>query len=58
MTTDTLVTIELVKMVAAYLLLVCVPPAIVFSEKLIKNGFSYVLRLMAYFIMGQIFIIN
>lgn len=58
MTTDTLVTIELVKMVAAYLLLVCVPPSIVFSEKLMKNEFPYVFRLMVYFMVGHIFIIN
>ena len=58
MTTNTLVTIELVKMVAAYLLLVCVPPAIVFSEKLIKDKYPYVFRMMVYFITGQIFIIN
>ena len=58
MTTDTLVTIELIEMIAVYLLLVCIPPAIVFSEKLIKNDFPYVFRMVAYLIIGHVFIIN
>lgn len=58
MSVNRLVTIELVEIFVAYFLVVIVPPSIVFGEKLKKRELPYSFRLMAYLMIGNVFIIN
>ncbi|MCR5396175.1 MAG: hypothetical protein K6E64_01780 [Lachnospiraceae bacterium] len=58
MSINRLVTVELVEILVAYFLVVIVPPAIVFGEKLKKRALPYTFRLMAYLMIGNVFIIN
>ena len=58
MSVNRLVTIELIEIFVAYFLVVIVPPAIVFGEKLKKRELPYTFRLMAYLMIGNVFIIN
>ncbi len=58
MSINRLVTIELIEIFVAYFLVVIIPPAIVFGEKLKKRDLPYSFRLMAYLMIGNVFIIN